>query len=70
MVPPVRPVKSPLRVLASPGTKVFAPFMLVKLIDVAVTVASPEMSAVPVTLVAIAGVTKAAVLKATKLKRE
>lgn len=66
----VNPVKSPLKVLGSPGTNVFAPFTLLKLIDVEVTTASPEMSAEPVTLVAMAGVTKAAVLKATKLKRE
>jgi hypothetical protein len=35
-----------------------------------VTVALPEKVAVPVTLSAMAGITKAAVLKATKLKRE
>ena len=68
MVPPVSPEKS---LVAGPGTNVFAPpFVLVKVIVVAVTVATPPKSADPVTLVAIAGVTKHAALKATKLKRE
>lgn len=70
MVPPVSPTNEPLKVLLSPGTNVFAPFILVKLMLVVVTVASPPISPEPVTLVARAGVTKAAILKATKLKRE
>jgi hypothetical protein len=70
MVPPVSPEKSP--VLGLPGTYelgVFDPVELKK-IPPLFTVALPEKVAVPVTLSAMAGITKAAVLKATKLKRE
>jgi hypothetical protein len=73
MVPPVRPTKSP--VLSSgpfPGTYEFTTFVPVPLkkIPPLFTVALPEKVACPVTLSAKAGVTKAAALKATKLKRE
>ena len=70
IVPLVSPLKVP--VLGLPGTYelvTLAPVSLKK-IPPLFTVALPEKVAVPVTLSAMAGITKAAVLKATKLKRE
>lgn len=76
IVPLVSPLNVP--VFGDPGTYelvVFDPVSLKKIpppfgLEGPVTVALPEKVAVPVTLSAMAGITKAAVLKATKLKRE
>src|SRR6185437_15764395 len=70
MVPPESPTKSPVLNAAPLGTNVLGPFTLVHVIVLLVTTASPEKVDDPVTLVAIAGVIKPTVLKATKLKRE
>jgi len=70
MVPPESPVNEPELKAGPLGTNVLGPFILLNVIVVAVTTASPENVAEPVTLVAMAGVTNAAVPRATKLKRE